>query len=164
MKLMSLRLELASPDPLGQGWRMFLVRLPSPVKGPSAGFSARFQRVERGRRVPFCRFQWTPTDSADLLTHFLAVNFLQFLLSKLNLQALLTRGLGELTKVVEEMHMKGVVSMYGPVFCDCFMWWPLLKKEFCFSPGRCILLGFHLPCSCIPSLHQDEILTFQFSE
>ena len=56
MKLMSLRLELASPDPLGQGWRMFLVRLPSPVKGPSAGFSARFQRVERGRRVPFCRF------------------------------------------------------------------------------------------------------------
>ena len=56
MKLVSPRLELASPDPLGQGWRMFLVRLPSPVKGPYAGFSARFQRVERGRRVPFCRF------------------------------------------------------------------------------------------------------------
>ena len=126
MKLVSPRLELASPDPLGQGWRMFLVRLPSPVKGPSAGFSARFQRVERGRRVPFCTFQWTPTDSADLLTHFLAVNFLQFLLSKLNLQALMTRGLSELTKVVEEMRMKGVVSMYGPVFCDCFMWCPLL--------------------------------------
>ena len=42
MRLMPLRQELASPDPLGQGWRMFLVRLPSPVKGPSAGFSARF--------------------------------------------------------------------------------------------------------------------------
>ena len=56
MKLVSPRLELASPDPLGQGWRMFLVRLPSPVKGPYAGFSARFQRVERGRRVPFCTF------------------------------------------------------------------------------------------------------------
>ena len=56
MKLVSPRLELASPDPLGQGWRMFLVRLPSPVKGPYAGFSARFQRVERGGRVPFCTF------------------------------------------------------------------------------------------------------------